>query len=86
MLTKLKSKTLDWTEGQRKKMGEKGRDFKVITMCEKCYTFYYKNSWHFEKPEEVLASEDYTVPVHFTQCPACLEQEIAYDMELGSMA
>ena len=85
MLTKLKSKTMDWVESQSKRVS-KEKSLKAVTMCEKCYTFYYKNSWHFEKPLEVSTSEHYTIPVHFTQCPACLEQEVAQYEELGSFA
>lgn len=85
MLTKLKTKTMDWAAGQHKKLTRE-KSQKAVTMCEKCYTFYYKNSWHFEKPQEVSTSENYTVPVHFTQCPACLEQEVSLYEEMGSFA
>ncbi|OHA18185.1 MAG: hypothetical protein A2664_01805 [Candidatus Taylorbacteria bacterium RIFCSPHIGHO2_01_FULL_46_22b] len=44
------------------------------TMCKKCYAFYYKNSWHFERPE-LLDEEVGEVLIHFTQCTDCLEQE-----------
>ena len=83
MLIKLKTKAAAWAKGQRKKF-TKSANFKALTMCGKCYTFYYRNSWHFEKPIEVEKLESYTVPVHFTQCPACMEQEVAqYNTDSG---
>ena len=85
MLTKLKSMARDWSSGKEQK--QKKENTSSLTMCKDCYTFYYKNSWHFEKPDTVTNSESYTIPVHFTQCPACLEQEvISYDMESVSFA
>ncbi len=53
-------------------------------MCKKCFTFYYKNSWHFERPEYLNREDEVEVPVHFTECHACLEQDEAqYETELG---
>ena len=54
-----------------------------LTMCSKCYSFYYRNSWHFEKPS-LLNREHDEVFVRFTECPPCLEQELAfYETESG---
>ncbi len=86
MLTKFKTLAKGWAEDQKKRF-PKSQNFRALTMCEKCYTFYYKNSWHFEKPEHLAHADDSTVAVKFTQCPACVEQELAlYDMESGSFA
>ena len=58
--------------------------FKTLTMCKQCYTFRYKNSWHFEKPELLESEGEATLPVRFVQCPACIEQENAiYESESG---
>lgn len=75
MLVKFKS--LDnWGAGSKKKFS-KSRKFGALTMCKKCYTFYYKHSWHFYKPEQLEKDTDSIVSVRFTQCPACLEEETA---------
>lgn len=59
-----------------------GRNFKGLTMCKKCFTFYYKNSWHFERPEYLDQSDEVEIPVHFTECFACMEQDQAlYETE-----
>lgn len=51
-------------------------------MCKKCYTFYYKKSWHFDKPMSVKIGNDEEIPVRFTECAACLDQDSAfYDMQ-----
>ena len=85
MLTKLKKMASDWSSGQKDR--RKSGHTRSLTMCKDGYTFYYKNSWHFEKPDEVTNSESYTIPVHFTQCPAWLEQEVSsYDMESVAFA
>lgn len=58
-----------------------------LKMCKKCLTFYYKNSWHFDKPAFLDFSSEEEIPVRFTECPACLEQEISsYDLESGIFA
>jgi len=51
--------------------------FRALTMCKKCYTFYYKKAWHFERPEYLDDYVEQEVPVRFTECPACLEQDEA---------
>jgi hypothetical protein len=71
MLKKLKSGTRDLV-----------LNYKKLTMCKKCYTFYYKNSWHFEMPGNIKESPEQEIPVLFLQCPSCLEDENAsYEME-----
>ena len=81
MLTRIKTLTRDWAEDRRKNF-IKNRNSKTLTMCESCYAFYYKNSWHLKKPAYLGEGYEEEVPVFFTQCPACLEQENAlYDME-----
>ena len=65
-----------------KKFSSVGRSVKGLTMCKKCYTFYYKNSWHFESPEYLDQTYEVEIPVHFTKCLACMEQEQAlYETE-----
>jgi len=84
MLKKFKSKAEDWVSNHNKRLSE-GKSLKRLTMCKKCYTFYYKNSWHFEKPEYLNQEREEEIPVRFTECPACLEQEMAsYEMESNS--
>ncbi|MBI3306087.1 hypothetical protein HYZ82_03125 [Candidatus Nomurabacteria bacterium] len=51
------------------------KNYKTLTMCEKCYAFRYRNSWHFKKPDYLNSEQE--VPVIFTQCSACIEQENA---------
>ena len=86
MLTKIKTITNDWAEGGEAKVS-KSKNFRALTMCKKCYTFYYKNSWHFERPEAIEHVSETEVAVRFTQCPACVEQELAlYDSESGAFA
>jgi hypothetical protein len=86
MLKKLKSYADDWVTSQKKRFPENKR-FQALTMCKKCYTFYYKRSWHFERPEVLEGDNETPIPVCFTECPACLEQEVSYyDMESGSYA
>ena len=56
--------------------------FRALTMCKKCYTFYYRKAWHFERPEYLDDYVEQEVPVRFTECPACLEQDQAmYETE-----
>jgi len=53
-------------------------------MCKKCFTFYYKNSWHFERPEYLNQNDEVDISVHFTECLACMEQDQAlYETELN---
>lgn len=61
----------------------KKRNFGLLKMCKKCYTFYHKNSWHFDRPEQLEVEAEPIVTVRFTECPACLEEELAvYDAEV----
>jgi hypothetical protein len=77
MLVKFKS-LKDWGANKRKKFS-KARKCGSLTMCKKCFTFYYKHSWHFYKPEQLEKDADAVISVHFTECPACLEQELLED-------
>ncbi|MBA3732863.1 hypothetical protein H0W91_00630 [Patescibacteria group bacterium] len=76
MLRKFKSIANDWVTTQKKRYPN-NRAFKSLTMCKKCYTFYYKKSWHFERPDFIDLAAEEEIPVKFTQCPACLEQELS---------
>jgi hypothetical protein len=59
------------------------KNYRTITMCDKCYAFYYKNSWHLKRPSYLNEYSDEEIPVLFTQCGACLEQEDAlFEKEL----
>lgn len=83
MLKKIKLSAKDWVLDHKKRISS-SLDSKVrgLTMCKSCYTFYYKNSWHFEKPSYLEQTRDEEIPVRFTQCPACMEQELAlYETE-----
>lgn len=78
MLTKFKTLAKDWT----RKNNSENKNLKTLTMCERCFSFYYNHSWHFERPDYLEHDTDSTVPVYFTQCLACLEQEDArYETE-----
>lgn len=81
MLKKFKSAARDWALGHKERSSE-DKTFKMLTMCKQCYTFYYRNSWHFERPEYLEQTSEQELPVKFVQCPACLEQELAmYEKE-----
>lgn len=81
MLNKIKSKANQWiSKSAPKSSVYKGP--KMLTMCKSCYSYYDKKSWKIERPAYLTSDHDQDVPVHFTQCPACIEQELAlYDME-----
>ena len=88
MLKNFKTKAEDWVSGHKKRISDGSRDMKKLTMCKKCFTFYYKNSWHFERPLYLEDEGEKEIPVRFTECPACLEQETAFyetesDLVLG---
>ena len=54
------------------------RELRKLTMCRKCYSFYYKSFWHFEAPLAIQEDNDEKeIPVRFSQCPACIELEVA---------
>lgn len=81
MLKKIKLSAKEWVEDHKKRVLDR-KSFEGLKMCNKCYTFYYKNSWHFEKPEYLESNSEKEVKVRFTECPACMEQELAvYEME-----
>ena len=51
-------------------------------MCKKCYTFYYKKGWHFERPNYLQEDRKEEISVKFSKCPACMEQKLAlYETE-----
>jgi hypothetical protein len=77
MLKKIKSGAREWVYDRMKSLS-KNKGTKKLTMCKKCYTFYYKRSWHFYRPKEIDLSRDEEIPVRFTECTACLEQEDAF--------
>ena len=75
MLKKIKTLTKvtkNWVQDKTEKLP---KNYKSLTMCERCYAFKYRNSWHFKQPEYLTSEQE--VPVIFTQCTACLEQENA---------
>lgn len=77
MLRNIKSIAENWGLDKNRKVNSA---FRALTMCKKCYTFYYKKSWHFERPGYLDDYSDQEVPVRFTECPACIDQEVAmYD-------
>lgn len=80
MLKKLKINAKEWSASQRSKY-QAHKSFKKLIMCKKCYTFYYKNSWHFFKPKNVVIDHNEEIPVKFTECSACMEQETASFVE-----
>ncbi len=82
MLKKLKRNANNWITDNKKKISFMGHTGKRLTMCKSCYTFYYKRSWHFERPAYLENDHEEDIPVRFTKCPACMEQEIAlYERE-----
>jgi hypothetical protein len=73
----------DWKISPKGRVN-KGKKFRAVTMCKRCYTFFYRNSWRIERPLEVNHNDNSEVPVRFTECPACIEQELAmYDSEIA---
>jgi hypothetical protein len=50
---------------------------KRLTMCKKCFTFNYRNTWQFYRPEYLNTDNEDEVFVKFTKCPACMEEESA---------
>jgi hypothetical protein len=79
MLKKIRADAKNWLKTNKT---EGDTQYRKLTMCKKCFTFYYKKGWHFEKPAYLDSDREEEIPVRFTQCPACLEQEVAaYEME-----
>ncbi len=86
MLKKIKLNAQDWVMNHKKRILS-DNSTKKLTMCKKCYTFYYKHSWHFDNPLNLEADREQEIPVRFTECPACLEQEASlYEVESGFFA
>lgn len=81
MLKKIKSHAEEWVLNHKKKLLAYKHSDKLV-ICKKCHTFYYKNAWHFDQPFFMNTDSDQEIPVRFTECPACLEQEVAlYELE-----
>lgn len=74
MLKSIKSNVENWVVNNRKRFS-RHRATKKITMCSQCRAFFYNNSWHFDKPLNLNVEDGIEIPVKFTECPACLEQE-----------
>jgi len=74
MLKRFKKLASDY--GKRKKL-HKVKNSVSLAMCEKCFAFYYKNAWHLARPAYLSESDEEEVPVFFTECAACIEQEEA---------
>lgn len=89
MLKKLSLGTRQWVENYKRRMSEKDRNresVRKLTMCKKCFTFYYKNSWQFENPLHMEGDVEREVPVRFMECPACLEEEVSTFERVSEMA
>ena len=80
-----KFKKLDGWKAPHGRKSLKTRLFGRLTMCKECYTFYYKHSWHFYKPKQLVDQDDSTLSVHFTKCPACLAQDAVMEEPEYSM-
>lgn len=76
MLKKIKLTARDWIDNSKKRFNVESGP-RRLTMCKVCHTFYYKNAWHFDKPEYLNLERDEEIPVRFTECPACIELEEA---------
>ena len=83
MLNKFKTLAKDWASDSKKRL-PRIKNSRNLIMCERCYSFYYKNSWHFERPEYLSEVREEEIPVLFRKCVACLEEEDSlYNMESG---
>jgi len=65
---------------------ETNEDMEILQMCRKCYSFKYDNGWHFERPDRLqeldVEAESEGTSVQFSQCPSCIEEDIAiFEME-----
>jgi len=82
MLKKIKMTAKDWVANHKKRLSEEEYLSTRLTMCKKCYTFYYEKSWHFERPLNLNEDDEKEISVRFTECPACVDQEVAmYEVE-----
>ncbi|MDB5259026.1 MAG: hypothetical protein JWO73_234 [Candidatus Taylorbacteria bacterium] len=77
MLRKLNAIVKTAAANQMKRASAAKKSLKKITMCKKCHTFFYRNSWRFESPSYLNDVIDDEIPVRFTQCLACMEQDMA---------
>jgi hypothetical protein len=81
MLKRFKKLAKDFGYGKRKRL-QKIKNSVSLAMCEKCFAFYYKNAWHLSKPTYLVEYDEEEVPIFFTKCSACVEQEEAmYEKE-----
>jgi len=79
MLKKFKLNAESWVLKHKQRISSNiTENIRGLTMCKKCYTFYYKNSWHFERPLYLEQLRDEEVSVRFIECPACMEEEVAF--------
>ncbi len=77
MLKNMKTLENVWALRKNKKLSPDS-GLRTITMCKRCYTFYYHHSWHFEMPAELQGlDKNDNVAVRFKECPACLGEEAA---------
>jgi len=74
MLITFKTAVQEWAR-QKSKAFPENETFKILTMCKRCYAFYYKNSWHSEKPDGIDYHRNSTIPIRLTRCGACLEND-----------
>lgn len=84
MLKKLKLSAGNWVSNHKKNFHLQREKTSRLTMCKKCFTFYYKNSWHLERPGYLDKDLEVEIPVHFTECLACMEQDQALYDEVES--
>jgi len=81
MLKKIRSGAKSFVLDYKNRLLDKS-SLEKLTMCKKCYTFYYGSSWHFEMPENLKKYPEEEVPVTFTLCSACrVEEEALYENE-----
>lgn len=77
MLKKLELRARNWVLNRKKSFNSPIQRAKKLVMCKKCFTFYYNRSWHLERPEYLDQNFETEIPVHFTECLACMEQDQA---------
>lgn len=84
MLKNIKKIAEEMTDDQSRNSNSR---FRAFSMCKKCFTFFYKKTWHFERPDYLDDYADQEIPVKFTECPACLQEERALlDSESANLA
>ncbi len=81
MLNKNDNFTTDWNYTRRRKF-EQLKDSALLAVCDNCLAFYYEDSWHEEHPKNLSIYYEEEIPIFFTQCFTCLEEEEAlYERE-----